>query len=92
MLFSATVVSDLARVWTRLHRSAARGHLEAMIQQMQKSGDTDGVANYSRVLAAVIAYGDRRAAIDEANTKIGSAQARRAAQSTRIPAGTVASK
>lgn len=71
MLFSETVVNDLARVWTRLHRTAARGHLESMIQQLQRCGDIDGVANYSRVLAAVIAYRERRAALDEANMKIG---------------------
>jgi len=42
-----------------------------MIEQLERCGDIDGVANYRRVLAAVIAYRERRAALDEANTKIG---------------------
>jgi hypothetical protein len=73
MQFSTTVVTDLARVWARLHRSAAPNHLEGMIQQMQMSGDNDGVANYSRILAEVIAYRNRRATIDDRNMKVGSA-------------------
>jgi hypothetical protein len=75
MHFSTTVVTDLARVWTRLHRSAAPSHLEGMIQHMQNSGDSDGVANYSRILAEVVAYRSRREMIDDRNTKIGSAAA-----------------
>jgi hypothetical protein len=56
MLFSETVVRDLARVWTRLHRSAARTHLECLIRESEHLGDRETIVNYQRVLAQVIAY------------------------------------
>ena len=55
MNLSQSVIDDLAVTWIRLHRSAAAPHLEHMIQQMRRSGDRDGVANYARLLKAVLA-------------------------------------
>ena len=60
MLFSDTVVRELAKVWTRLHGTAARTHIEYLIGQAELSGDTDGAANHRRVLALVIVFEERR--------------------------------
>jgi hypothetical protein len=75
MRFSDAVVGELAAVWARLHRSAARHHLEFLIRQMEGSGDPDGAANYSRVLAAVMARAKRGAAGDDAEAGIDSPRA-----------------
>jgi hypothetical protein len=50
---SQSVIDELAYSWVRLHRSAARAHLEFMILNMRRSGDADGAINYSRVLDAI---------------------------------------
>ncbi len=55
MVFTEAVVSDLARTWVLLHRSAAQRHLEYMIACMREDGDLDGSINYSRVLMSVSA-------------------------------------
>lgn len=55
MLLSQPVIDDLAAAWIRLHRVAAPPHLEHMIAQMRRSGDTDGASNYARLLTAVLA-------------------------------------
>ena len=69
MLFPDAVISDLARTWTKLHRSAARGHLELLIRQLELAGDIDGVANYARVLEAVIAADALLAAIERTSNR-----------------------
>ena len=53
MIFTEAVVSDLARTWVQLHRSAAERHLESMIACMRENGDLDGSINYGRVLMTV---------------------------------------
>lgn len=55
MFFSDAVVKDLAQTWTRLHGSAAQHHLECMIHELELAGDAQGVANYRRILASVMA-------------------------------------
>jgi hypothetical protein len=60
MLFSDTVVRELAKVWTRLHGAAAQAHIEYLIGQAESASDVDGAANYRRVLALVTAYEQRR--------------------------------
>jgi hypothetical protein len=60
MMFSETVIRELAKVWTKLHGSGARFHLEYTIGEAELSGDADGIANWRRVLALVIAYEERR--------------------------------
>jgi hypothetical protein len=56
MRFSDAVIDDLARVWARLHRSAAVSQLQHLIRQMRMAGDLDGVANYGRILKVVTIY------------------------------------
>ena len=58
MRFSDAVIDDLARVWARLHRSAAVSQLQHLIRQMKVAGDLDGVANYGRILKVVTVYND----------------------------------
>jgi hypothetical protein len=60
MLFSDAVIRELAKVWTKLHGSGARAHLDYLIGQAELSQDGDAVANCRRVLALVIAYEERR--------------------------------
>jgi hypothetical protein len=55
MNLSQSVIDDLAVTWIGLHRSAAPPHLEHMIEEMRQTGDVDGVANYARLLKAVLA-------------------------------------
>lgn len=55
MNLSQPVIDDLAAAWIRLHRSAAPPHLQYVIEQMRRSGDTDGATNYARLLTAVLA-------------------------------------
>ena len=55
MNLSQSVIDDLAVTWIGLHRSAAPPHQERMIEQMRQTGDVDGVANYARLLTAVLA-------------------------------------
>ena len=50
-----SVIDELARACIVLQRSAAQPHLALMIEQMQRSGDADGAADYARVLDAVLA-------------------------------------
>jgi hypothetical protein len=71
MMFSDTVIRELAKVLTKLHGSGARSHLAYLIGEAELSGDADGIANYRRVLALVIAYEERRL-FARGSTRIGS--------------------
>ena len=72
MLFSHTVVRELAKVWTRFHRAAARTHLEYLIGQAELSGDADGIANYRRILAVLIVYEERGLVAGGRTSRVGS--------------------
>jgi hypothetical protein len=53
MNLSGPVISDLAHTWMRLHGAAAEIHLSHMVETAQRSGDSENVETYRRILNQV---------------------------------------
>jgi hypothetical protein len=53
MNLSGSVISELAHAWIRLHGPAAEIHLSHMVETVQRSGDSENVETYQRILDQV---------------------------------------
>ena len=53
MNLSGPVISELAHTWMRLHGAAAETHLMHMVEKVQRSGDSESVDTYRRILDRV---------------------------------------